>query len=219
MSNYKTVLHFMECVKHPYKILSNEDYINTYNEVGIECKHNHINIFTVKTLISRIKDPFKELCKDCEQQILMNNRIKEYCQILKEKSPHKILEIKNASTVHYICYMCGKKNIGKVISLSSGNKFCNNCKHLKLKRNYEELKSEVESYGMKLLTEKTDYKNNQHPLHIICVCGNEHKMVIGNIRRGNRCEKCTIQKTKKTCMEKYGCAYAFDKNKVQIKNE
>lgn len=58
------------------------------------------------------------------------------------------------------------------------------------KKSYEEIKNEIESKGVKLLS--TQYINSLHPLSIRCKCGEEFKRSYKVFKKGvGLCDKCT----------------------------
>ena len=72
----------------------------------------------------------------------------------------------------------------------------------KFKYTFQEVKDYFTKHNCKLLS--TEYKNQLTNLDYICECGNETIIQFKTFLLGNRCQKCALEKRKKTNIEKYG---------------
>jgi hypothetical protein len=93
------------------------------------------------------------------------------------------------------CNKCGNIYSMNLTNFKKGKR-CNKCaKNLRIKKmklNYEDVKSFINSTGEILIS--TEYNNCKEKLNIKCnKCGNIYSIRFCNFKQGNRCNKCSIK--------------------------
>jgi hypothetical protein len=217
MSKYQNLLSYLKKYKN-YQLVSDEISFNTNYKVIFKCDKEHINTYSYNSFKNRFNDKtIKTLCSNCDL-LVKENEDKENCiSILKEKSPHTILNFENKKSIYFICFTCKSECHSYYTALLKGSSICKNCQNNHLRKDFQKLKSEVESFGMELLLEQKDYINNKQLLPVICVCGNKYDTVISSIKQGKNCGNCKLTKTVNTNLEKYGCENVFQNEDIKQK--
>lgn len=84
------------------------------------------------------------------------------------------------------------------------------------KLSYDYMKTSFERHSCVLLS--TEYVNSNIKLDYICSCGNRSSIIFNSFQQGTRCMKCRQEKTKQTCLKKYGVEHPMQNTEVFEKN-
>lgn len=94
---------------------------------------------------------------------------------------------------------------------------CNACHSLtlirKFKYTFNEVQKTFEDNNCKLIS--TEYINQLTDLDYICECKNKAKIIFKVFLRGDRCQKCAIDKRKKTNLQVYGNEVSMNSKKLK----
>lgn len=175
------------------------DYKNHGSELEYLCPDNH----HCKTTTNRFKAGHR--CKECD-----NNTRRDYEKIQKrfEKFGHKLIttkeEYKNkAQYLSFVCAKCDQLN-SVTWNTARGESWscCKLCTRDKFRYDYDFVKVYFEKNGCQLL--ETEYKSINDKLSFKCACGNHGKTTFKHFRQGRRCTYCSLERTEKTNVERYG---------------
>ena len=194
------------------------DYIKTKRFI-FRCKEfSHSNeLSTASFSNKRYKVKLEEFCIGCVKEKENQQHTKEYINMVKEKTGHTVLSAD--FTTRKVTYQCGNcHSVSESFThnmLNSNTGVCHNCQNWKFKLSYEQLKSDVESYGMKLITAPDQYTGNKQMLDVMCECGKPYQMILSSIRQDKKCAECKLRKYKETCMERYGVENTFQSEEIK----
>jgi hypothetical protein len=205
MLKYQNATVFLS--SHFEMVSTLDDYINTKRFI-FRCKEfSHSNeLSTASFSNKRYKVKLEEFCIGCVKEKENQQHTKEYINTVKEKTGHTVLSAD--FTTRKVTYQCGtcdsvsESFTSNLLNINTG--VCGNCQNWKFKLPYEKLKSDVESYGMKLITAPDQYTGNKQMMDVMCECGKPYQMILSSIRQGKKCLECKSRKFKETCMERYG---------------
>lgn len=215
---YKNMLDFFKLCKCTLDYTINE--INNTGNVQYTCKNNHTNKLTVNSYGNKKchlenekeKNPdFDiEMCAECAKNIQRELDMMEYNNLLKEReSNHRIVKYIDSKNLSYICGGCGNivdhttwGNLDRPTSNKEPDK-CGSCAQIYNRKNYDELKREVESYGFALVTASYEYTNNKDIL-VECFCGSIWKTALHDMKRGRKCNMCADDRRNATMDDKFG---------------
>ena len=155
----------------------------------------------------------------------------EYCKIVntKHNNKYKYIEFIKKNNKNYIKYIC---NIhGEKIQLINDHKNGAGCKkcgiitrsNKKKTINWKEkLIIQSQLNNANILTDNLDSINRSSNIYFQCFCNEKHiKRVRNLINYGLFCRKCTVynrtEKSKKTCLEKYGTEYNTQNKEILSK--
>ena len=109
--------------------------------------------------------------------------------------------VNNSQKLKMICSCGSEFNKTLKVMGKSGLYMCNFCcskiSTSKQTRSYENVKDEIEKYGHKLLTEKSEYTNTNYKLEIMCDKGHIYNKRINDFRKGVRCNVCSLENKSK----------------------
>ena len=205
MSKYTNYCQFLDPL---FTVISSEEDFKNSKSITYKCKEKeHTNSLSVASFGNKkCKVPIEQFCTECKT--IRENEIK--FQTLKEelytKTGHTLLEIIDYSTrrARYECGNCKAETYTFIQNLNGATPFCVKCQNDKNRKNYDDLKKQVESHGYKLITSEHEYINNKQKLNVLCQCGDPYAAVLSDLIRDKSCMKCKSIKTVETCMSKYG---------------
>ena len=97
------------------------------------------------------------------------------------------------------------------------NRKCRKCADiqnaLNQKEKWEDIVNLVESYGYKLLSEESEYKNQDSKLKALCPNNHKYEFYINNFKKGKRCNQCNMsggEQEIKRILKKYSIDYIFN---------
>ena len=183
--------HFKD---HDCKLLEKE-YINSGVNMKYICSCGNIS----KISFDNFKNGKRcRKCSGCEKYTL--KYVKQYF----EDNNYKLLEDNYKDADTKMKYECSSGHIGEITfsSFKQGHR-CSQCFGNK-KHTLEYTKQYFKDEGCELL--ETEYINNSTLMKYICNCENISKICFNHFKDGCRCEKCAINKRKKTMIKKYGVA-------------
>ena len=186
---YEEVKEYIESFN--YKLLTvKDDYKNTTTKIEIQCDKGH----EYKATFNNFKNN-KHRCPVCaNNQTLSYEYVKEYIESFNYELISK--DYKNANT--HITVKCPE---GHIYNVKFGNfktgYRCNICSFKivgeKQKYSYDYVKSYIESFNYKLLSE--EYIGIKNPLTVKCPEGHVYNVTFDNFKQGTRCPVC-LEKSK-----------------------
>lgn len=209
--NYELVKELIE--SEGFELISKE-YINTKSKLIIKCSKGH----EFSVAFSSFKNNPK--CHVCSGYKFNYDYVKEYI----ESQGYKLLSksyVNNHTKLLIEC-SCGHRFYMQFNNFKFGQR-CPKCAGVE-KLTYDEVKSYIESFGYKLLSDK--YINNSSKLLISCPDGHVFEMIYNDFKQGRRCPKCVGRSFNYTEVKQYiesfgyellSDAYTIAKEKLTLK--
>lgn len=205
-ASYHKITHDKSCKNCESKDIpkingdNSENNIINKDELICKCQNKNCEKFHIKQF-PECYEKFLELIKKYEmvENMVINHmeNIELLIEIEKELCKEDIEEkIKNIDTN----FKCKCLN----------NNHTNECKINK----YREI---CELRGFKILTTVKTYKNCKK-LRVNCVCGEEKIKALSDIKRGRRCEKCSVQRRRAFNLVNHGCINTFQREEIKKKS-
>lgn len=204
MSKYNNYCQFLEPL---FTVVSSEDDFKKTKTIVYKCKEKeHTNSLSIASFSNKkSKIPIEQFCTECKTFHENETKFQTLKTDLYTKTGHILLSMDHSTRrVKYECGNCKSETQTFVQNLLSATSFCSKCQNDKNRKKYDELKTQVESHGYKLITLENEYTNNKQKLNVLCQCGNPYSAVLSDLMRDKSCMKCKSEKTVKTCMAKYG---------------
>ena len=213
------------CDKNEFIMNEQDKFVDEYNTakastiLNLMCKKNNHSFSITHGTWTNSKNRFKtelwKVCSCCINKILFEEKIKE----ILDKNGHQVISSYEDEKVEYLCGNCGRSNIIsdiKILSRSNRGYNCVRCGNDNNRILYEDLVFELEKFNIVCLTKKNEYKDNKNIL-VECVCGNEWKTSLSDVKRGRNCGKCKFEKTINTNITRYGCENVFQNADIKKK--
>jgi hypothetical protein len=197
--------YYISTPKEEYVTLPQDKRIITF-----ECKQKHsitlghAVFINKKSKFSREKLDMDDFCSICVSLKEKEKSEQKFIEEIELKTSHSIIHLDNQTReVIYRCGNCGEKNHSFISSLKVNTGLCHHCQNSKSKLDYDNVKTRIEEKGFKIITKKDEYSNNKK-VFVICPCSNSYESTLFDITRGRLCIHCKQDRTKITCLEKYG---------------
>lgn len=219
MSKYINYTNFL---KDYFEIATSYEEFTKDKKITFICKDSgHTNVLSITSFGNKkAKIDISDFCQGCKEDRENEEKSEKYKKEILERLGHRITKI-NFTTrkVTYICGNCGEENetFTQNLNKESNTGVCGKCQNDKNRKDYEELKKEIEDHGYTLLTKKEDYKTNKQKLDVLCKCGNPHSSILSDLKRDKCCQKCKLKKCQETCIEKYGVKNVAQNEEVKLK--
>lgn len=219
MDQYNNRVSFLQSIG--YTMIATLEEFRINKRVVFSCPKNHQVDVAVGTFINReYNEKYKTsetFCRVCYKANKDNNRFYKFDKIAKSKG-HKLISLftvpgNDYVSAEYEC-KCGNISSTRAENLKSNKGGCDYCNNEAFKNIYEYVFSEILNHGMELIWTKEEYaknyKNNQHPLPVICKCGGFYEARLADIKRDKSCKDvCKPIKTKNTIQEKHQTDFWF----------
>lgn len=195
MKPFEEVL--FEVKKKGYRLLITEkDYKGINYKYDFICPKGHKRSMYLSDLLNGHE------CKICATEKVVSKirltyqDVKDYI----ESFGYKLLseEYKNADTPLIIKCLEGHITDTMTYANFKAGHRCLKCYNIKTSERqivpFEERKEYVESFGFKILINKSEYKDGSEKILMQCPKGHEFEMCIHDFKQGNRCPKCNESK-------------------------
>lgn len=174
--------------------------------VTIKCQNNHTFDIKYTSLGNKLrlleKGSDGNICATChlDETRTEEETVKAACNKLNFEFIQ--FDTLTRKVVYKCC--CGSENEAPSSSLlRKGRKAqCLKCQNNDNKHSIEHVKAVFESEGCELLEET--YINKHTSMSYRCRCGTISKITYGDLVRGKRCRQCKSDRTRETCIQKYG---------------
>lgn len=180
-------------------ISTKKDYKNQHSKLEYVCAKGH-NSFTTANRFNA-----EHSCNECAT---IPKRAYSHVKTKFEKLGHKLLidEDNYKNKKQYLEFVCGECNKHDTVQWATAKNeswvCCKTCTRDKTRYDFDFVKAYFEKAGCELL--ETKYKNINDLLSFKCICGEKGKSSFKYFRQGRRCNKCKMERTEKTNIEKYG---------------
>lgn len=169
-----------------------------------QCHENHTHSISRNAFLERVKSlqsgKFRYMCSICEKDRSKLDQIQKWKEVCESRGFTFISY--ESRTIKYQC-VCGNLTQNQDTHIKSFTG-CKKCSQKKLDHQY--LVDIFREAGCTLLTLEEEYTGNKQKLRYLCTCGEEGMTILHDFKIGNRCGKCRSEKTKATCLAKYGVA-------------
>ncbi len=168
--------------------LLEKEYKNNSKKMKYRCNCGGISKIRLYSFIGGSR------CQQCKGKILSNKKRLTYeyvCNYFKEQEC-KLLEkeyVNNRIKMKYKCF-CGKISNINFSDFRQGKR-CSNCSGTK-KNTYKYIYNYFKEQECELL--EKEYINNRIKMEYKCSCGNISNISFSNFKKGQRCNKCKIEK-------------------------
>lgn len=219
MSKYINYTNFL---KDYFDISTSYEEFTKDKKITFICKESgHTNVLSSTSFGNKkAKVDISDFCQGCKDETENQEKTEKYKQEILERLGHTLLQVdfKSRKAI-YICGNCGEKNetFTQNLNKDTNTGMCGKCQNDKNRKDYNELKKEIEDHGYKLLTKKEDYKTNKQKLNVLCKCGEPHSSILSDLKRDKCCQKCKLKKYEDTCMEKYGVKNVSNYEEFRLK--
>ncbi len=188
--SYNTVSKNLE--SWGFKIDINVEEFSSTNNVIFVCENEHKNIMNIysfenkKRKLKKDEIDMKAMCTECVKQDEAKDLFDRDYEFVLEHTGHKLLKRISAHDIEYECGNCGAVRESDMSSLrKSTSKCCSKCQNDKNKRQFDDVKTQIQNLGFVLKT----YIDNKH-MTAVCPCGNETEFILADIMRKRRCLQC-----------------------------
>ena len=178
--------------------------------IAIRCQYGHVREY-VETSFLNLMNKRGVVCVICEaprmpipinkkRRITYGPPAEHIVDMNSQLTNGKVvISYTNAHNVLYRC-TCGKEMRTSFANILKSTKGCNQCAQVPTEEKIDDVRSKLEEYGMELVG---DYKNNKG-MPVKCVCGEEWKASLNDIKRGRKCMKCGDTAREETFLRLYG---------------
>lgn len=177
-----------ECREFGYTVLTDKnEYKGISNPMKFMCENGHIEIIPYKILRKR-----KIKCSVC-----YHNELIKRAKIRANQLNYKLIGSEYINGILHLKLICSENHIWTPTYDSFVNKqakcyYCN----IKIlannqKLDWNEVKNRFALYGYQVLSNESDYINNQSKLLLRCTQGHECSISLSNFSRGRRCSICS----------------------------
>lgn len=185
-----------------YKLLSNE-YKNCKENLQIQCNNGHVFDMSF--------DEFNNgnhRCSICNTGANFKYDLNIAKQIFKNGNCELLAtEYINCDTP--MKYRCECGNVEKMsLKMFQSGQRCYKCRNKKigniLRTPFKDVQKIFADANCILLSIESDYVNDRSELDYICSCGNQDTITLNKFKAGERCNKCKSDRSKQTCIERFG---------------
>lgn len=196
-------------VENNFVLITTLSELKELKKVVFKCCNNHVNTFTINSFKNKKVKMTKEnkpelMCNQC----IVDQKNIEIFNIEKEKilqlNGHELIEIISKQDVRYKCKNCREIRKCSLSNLHSNKGSCPNCQNWQFKNSLEDVNERLSKVNVTLIS----YKDNKN-VDVLCACGKKFVTSLFDIKRGRLCINCKLDRSKTTCIEKYGVENPF----------
>jgi len=188
-----------------------EDVFKETNQIRFKCPAGHESTMAAASFINKTSpknvSKLKSICADCNTILIVTEEARD----ITEKLGFEFLSIerhatnKDSKVVRYRC-LCGNESSTDLRNLKKSDRQsqCAKCQNNNHRIDYTVLYKNFQDRHCTLLTPREEYRNNKQKLEFKCACGAIDSIVHQDLMRGRLCASCKEDRTKVTCVERYG---------------